>query len=387
MDWQVRRKVYGHALRNKIGRWLGRSIDPYPARPEGTALSPSLGLAVLTREAARRHAFDPADMAGWQSAARATLAAMTGYRPAEGAPTLTATRSPFEMPVTGAGSGTGSATRTTYYLRVRPETDVPVTLIAPAGLAAPAPVFLHLAGSTSGVHLGWGEAKVPIDHQRLSIGADMARQAAGRGYLAVCIEQSGYGEMGERDLAKRSSTRTLDAATHAVLLGRTLQGLRAMDISAALDWLLGPAAPHPVDPERVFLFGHSSGGTTAQFAAALEPRIRGVLASGSVRRIAEIVTTRGSGSGEHLIPGFLDAFETDDLIALTAPRPFVGLSGTRDHIFPFEGVARAVDGARAAYAALGADSRLAAVEAPAGHRYYAAESWAAWEKFIDPPRR
>ena len=43
------------------------------------------------------------------------------------------------------------------------------------------PVFIFLAGSTSGVHVGWGEAKVPIDHERIYIGADIGLQAAEKG--------------------------------------------------------------------------------------------------------------------------------------------------------------------------------------------------------------
>ena len=52
------------------------------------------------------------------------------------------------------------------------------------------PVFI-LAGSTSGVHVGWGEAKVPFDHERIHFGSDMLLQAAKQGYLGVGIEQAG----------------------------------------------------------------------------------------------------------------------------------------------------------------------------------------------------
>ena len=118
--------------------------------------------------------------------------------------------------------------------------------------------------------------------------------------------------------------------------------------------------------------------------AALDPRIAGVLASGSVRRVAEIFETRGNGNGEYLLPGFLKAFETDDIVALVAPRPFVGLSGRQDHIFPFDGVARVVDGAREAYRSLNAETNIDAVATPYGHRYYAKESWEAWRRVVDP---
>ena len=275
-------------------------------------------------------------------------------------------------------------TRTTHYLRARAATDVPVTILVAENIDELAPVFLFLAGSTSGVHIGWGEARLPIDHQRIAIGADIARQAARRGYLAVCIEQIGFGERMERDLARHSGGANADPTGHALLMGRSLQGLKAMDVSAVIDWLTGPDTPFAIDPDRIFLYGHSLGGTTAQFAAALDTRIRGILASGSVRRILEVASTRGVGNGDYSIPGFLEAFEIDDVLALIAPRPFVGLSGRNDHIFPYDGVVRVVEGASAAYEAFGAADRLRASAAPGGHQYYSAESWTAWRSIIDP---
>ena len=133
-----------------------------------------------------------------------------------------------------------------------------------------------------------------------------------------------------------------------------------------------------------FLFGHSLGGTTAQFAAALDTRICGTLASGSVRRLHEVLFTRGAGNGELAIPGFLEAFEIEDVLALIAPRRLVGLLGHTDHIFPYEGVARAVEAATPGFAALDAADNIQAVAALAGHRYYARESWEAWRSLIDP---
>ena len=71
------------------------------------------------------------------------------------------------------------------------------------------------------MHIGWGEAKVPIDHQRIFIGADMAKQAAEKGYLGVTFEQAGYGERLERRLPKQTNNRTIDFANHLLLLGKS----------------------------------------------------------------------------------------------------------------------------------------------------------------------
>ena len=171
----------------------------------------------------------------------------------------------------------------------------------------------------------------------------MARQAAERDYLAIAIEQAGYGERTEFHLQKRSSNRTIDTANHLLLVGRTLMGDGASDVSSAIDWLMSPHCPIEVLSERTFLFGHSSDGTLAQFAAALETRISGTLASGSVGPIRETIAARGAGGSDGIVPGLMNQFETPDLLALIAPRPFVGLSGTRDHIYPYNGVLKVVN--------------------------------------------
>jgi hypothetical protein len=378
MDFSTRIRVYREAALRKLRRARGLPADLYPTRPVGSYLSPSLGLIAATDAMPRRYALDPIDIGDWQTRARTRLAELMGYVAVKTLPTIVNVKEPVTLPQSP------DIEKTTYYLRVRPQSDLPVTILKSTIANRPQPVFLYLAGSTSGVHLGWGEAKVPIDHQRLSIGADIALQAARRGYLAVCIEQTGYGEKEERDLPKRSSDRTIDIAIHAALLGQSLLGLKAMDVSATIDWLANPTFPHLIDPTRIFLYGHSSGGTAAQFAAALDTRIQGMLASGSVRRLSEVVATRGNGNGELLIPGFLQDFESDDVLALIAPRPFVGLSGIDDHIFPFDGVTRAVNGALPAYQSLDAANNIEAVSAPFGHRYYAQESWSAWRRIIDP---
>jgi len=365
--------VYKAAALKRLRRILGQSTDPYAPLPEAACLSPSVGIRAACRAAPRMLGFDtdpqlkPKD---WQGRARAKLIELTGYHLARPMPDVTT-----ENPEEDLGNG---VVKRSFYLRVRPDTDLPVHLIYKTGLSTPAPVFLHLAGSTSGVHLAWGGARVPIDHQRLSIGADMARQAADRGYLAVAVEQAGYGERGERHLRKPSANRTIDAANHLLLLGRTLMGDGASDVSSAIDWVLSNACPVKALQDQVFLFGHSAGGTLAQYAAALDTRIAGVLASGSVGPVRDTIAARGAGGGDGIVPGLLNWFETEDMIALVAPRKFIGLSGTGDHIYPFSGVESVVEAARPFYRSLDAEESVQAVAVAGPHQYHAAASWSAW---------
>lgn len=373
-------RVYWEAAKRKLYRIRGKEVDPYLPLPSGTSLSPYPGHKHDIDRAVPRLAFarhDAMDPKAWQREARQKLAELTGWPFTR--PPVTVTRAMDWVEVIPG------VKRRAFYLRVRPETDVAVHLLWQDGLAGPAPVYMHLAGSTSGVHVAWGEPKLPIDHQRLGLGADMAVQAARKGYLAVAIEQQGFGEREERVLKPRSNHRLTDAAGHALLLGRSLMGEKCWDVSAVIDWLLSTdALPARIDPARINLFGHSSGGSNAFFAAALDDRIAGVLCSGSIGRFRDTAGTRRAEGGELVIPGLLTWFEAEDIAALIAPRPFVGLSGSDDHIFPTAGVEAVVDAARPFYDRLGAAHKINAVRTEGPHRYYPPESWEAWEKWIDP---
>ncbi len=198
-------KVYQAALLGRLRKLFDRHWNSYLPLPKNTSLSPSLGISEALAAAPRAMGFDTQaseDPAAWQIRARKRLTELAGYMVDRNQPQITT-----EMPAEEVGP---DLLKRSFYLRVRPSTDLPVHLIFRKGLPAPAPVFLHLAGSTSGVHLAWGATRVPIDHQRVAIGANMVRQAAERGYLALAIEQAGYSERTEFDLPKRSSNRTID---------------------------------------------------------------------------------------------------------------------------------------------------------------------------------
>ena len=368
MGWWLR--AYGLAARRRLARLAGRSVDRHPSPPDGLRLSPSAAhLAALESaplELSWRNAgIDDADL--WQSHARAKLIGLTGYRAPSPAP---------DMRQGEAVQANGGLVRRPVYLGRGDGTHVPVHLLWQGDDTARRPILLYLAGSGSGVHLAWGEARIPADPLRLATGADMGRQAAARGYLVVCVEQRCFGEREERDLEPRSAARCIDAFVHALLLGRTLIGENVADISAVIDWLHEGAAGMPVDLDRLHLFGHSSGGTLGVYAGAIDTRIRATVASGSVGFIRE-TGFRRNPEGDGVVPGILDWLEFDDVVALHAPRPFIAVSGRRDHIFPFDGAQQVVASARNVYAALGAADAVTAVAGPDRHRYYPNETWAA----------
>ena len=159
-------------------------------------------------------------------------------------------------------------------------------------------------------------------------------------------------------------------------------GNGASEISSLIDWLCNNNKLYNINKNKIFLYGHSAGGTLAQYAAALDQRIKVTLASGSVGPIRETIGLRGCGGGDGIIPGLLKWFDTDDIISLISPRVFIGLSGDSDHIFPYSGVNKVVSKAKSIYKKMNADNNLIGIEVKGKHQYYNKEAWEALEKYI-----
>jgi len=356
---------------------LGRPTNPYPRTARGLCLSPSQS------HWAEMDAIRPqlsyattagGDVGDWQREARAMLAAHTGYR--------TSTTIPEELSRVAMALPSGFH-RTSHYLRVAPARDVPVHVITCPRFDAPQRVMICLHGTNSGAHMAWGEVRLPADHERLARGADFALQAAAQGWLAVVIEQSCFGERREKQLAKCSADPCIDAANHALLLGRTLIGERASDISAVFNWLHAESELKAPRGSPTVVLGHSSGGSAALLAAALDPRLNGVVASGCVGYWSDTIMRRADGSGQNIIPGILHWLEMDDVVGLCAPRPTLLISGTNDHIWPASGMVAVADSTTDIFAAAGAKDRIRAISVDGGHRFYPDETWRGVAELFD----
>lgn len=369
------------AIKRRIGRTLGAGRDPYPPSPGDLHLSPSerhihdyggAPLRLSWRKGGGGNAGE------WQHRARAKLAELSGYSQSGYSKSGQAPEAWHEQTDRLAGN----LIRTHCYLHAGPARDIPVHLIFDPSLPGPLPVMICLQGTNSGIHLSWGEVRLPADVERIARGSPNALQAAARGYVAVAVEQACFGERRERRLAKPSSDPCIDAANHALLLGRTLLGERAGDISAVIDWLHGGAHGLALDFARLHIMGNSSGGTTALYSCALDPRIKAALIGGCVGYMRDTIGRRGDSSGQNVIPGILNWLEMDDILALSAPRPVLIFAGREDHIWPYAGAEAVAESARAVYRALGAPDRLRTAAAEGGHSYHPEIAWPAFETLL-----
>ena len=129
-----------------------------------------------------------------------------------------------------------------------------------------------------------------------------------------------------------------------------------------------------VIPGRIGIAGHSYGGNTAMFLAAVDDRVSFACASGAACSYRHKLAT---GTGLELalvIPGFAARFDVADLIAAAAPRPFLIVSADGD---PYSADAPDVERlARLAYQALGASALLEHLRTPGPHALDAVRSQA-----------
>ena len=82
------------------------------------------------------------------------------------------------------------------------------------------------------------------------------------------------------------------------------------------------------------------------------------------------------------VPDIAVHFEMPDLAMLIAPRPLVIVNGVEDGIFPIEAAKRGFDIVKNIYTAAGAPDNCKHVIGNAGHRFYAADAWPVFDKFI-----
>lgn len=369
------------AIRRRFDRATQQYKDPYLPKFSSLSLSPSRSHLAEIRDVIPALSWGNAEISDpkeWQYAARTKLAGLLGYFPDRQA-VLAHHQTDYYLP--------SEIIRRRIYLQTQLNVDIPVNLIwrqRPGRY----PVMLCLQGTLAGANRSWGESLVPADPIKITNGADYALQAVERGYLAVCIEQSCYGERQERENPLNPQDPTFAAAIRALQLGHTLLGERVADVARVIDWLLvagvgDKALPGKIDRARINVMGNSLGGMTAMLATALDQRINGVIAASCVSTFASMISHAPHGP-DYVIPGILRWLECADVIALVAPRPFVTVSGVNDHIFPFCDVSPVVSRAREVYSELGATNFIKALSAKGGHKFYPNIAWPAFEDLIIP---
>ena len=336
------------------------------------------------------------DLASWQKAARARVLEHLFYAP---------------PPVPAAPEIIRRTDRGDYieeYLTFQTTADlrVPGYVLIPKKAALPAPglVVLHCHG---GAYV-WGKEKVvAVDNehpvlsefkQRLYQGASIATELVRRGYVVITIDMFYWGErrmlldedpasyreparMTADDIAafnRRSGLNEQLVARSLMTAGITWPGVMLWDDLRTLDYL---ASRPEVNRQRLGCVGLSVGGYRSFLLAALDQRIKAAVDVGWMTSFASnlrrhVVNTVGL---TFHIPGLYRYLDLPDLAALIAPRSIFVINGSKDALFPVDGVEQAFRKIEACFRKAGVAERQRCRMYDAPHEFNLAMQAEAWE--------
>lgn len=272
-------------------------------------------------------------------------------------------------------------TREEWRITSEPGYKIPFYVLKPLNATEKSPLAITLHGhgikgkkTYAGIYETQEEYENMINGER-----DIALQAVRRGYIAIAPDQRAFGPTRfEKDIKeeKNNSCRTIQM--HALLFGRTLTGERVWDVSRLIDYA---RTRQDINTSKIVVTGNSGGGTISLFAAAVDKRISVAIPGSYFCTFADSI-----GSLYHCecnyVPGIMNLGEMYDVAALIIPRPFLAVTGAKDHIFPVEAVKKSFTKVKKAYEIAGIPDKCELYIGDGGHRYYKERVWDFAEEWI-----
>jgi dienelactone hydrolase/lysophospholipase L1-like esterase len=262
--------------------------------------------------------------------------------------------------------------------------EVTSLLLIPEGRTGRVPAILWLHSST------------PDKTQILIPGTNGGAEPLGEafvkaGYAVMAPDAYWHGDRagtGPSGAAATGRAEQEDLFKRHLWLGRTLWGMFVRDDRIALDYL---GTRPEVDPARIGATGMSMGSTRAWWLAAVDGRVACVVAVACLTRYQELMAhgdLRQHGV-YYFVNGLLKHFDTEAVLALIAPRPFLALTGELDAGSPADGIRTLERIVGRTYEALGAADRFRSILYPdVGHAYtprMRAEMLAWFDRWLRPP--
>jgi cephalosporin-C deacetylase-like acetyl esterase len=181
-----------------------------------------------------------------------------------------------------------------FVYQSEPGVQIPAILAIPNGNSAKRKAVLYVDGAGKSAVA----AKLP------------AHIAAGE--IVMAIDLRGLGELTPAARANDPYLGDSSTITLALLLGRTIAGMRAEDIANAVSLL----AQHPgVDPAQIRLIATGRASVPALYAAAFDSRIQSTELHGLLKSYQSILETRLHRLVfEHVVPGAIRYYDLPDLV-------------------------------------------------------------------------
>jgi dienelactone hydrolase len=215
------------------------------------------------------------------------------------------------------------------------DSHIPGYLAIPTNAKGKVPVIVGLHGHSS--------SKDNIFGYNSTTGQDVMALLISHGFAVCAIdsyfngERLGSGPAGETERQERGSDQELSQFKINLWFGRSLWGMQLRDEQIALDYLV--SRPE-IDAERIGIEGMSMGSTRAWWLAALDDRVKAVVGVACFTRYKELIEQRQLKAHGiyYFVPGVLNHFDTEVIMGLIAPRPFLVLTGDSDAGSPLAGM-------------------------------------------------
>ena len=229
-------------------------------------------------------------------------------------------------------------------------------MILPQAIAYPAPAVLYHHEHGGKYQLG-KDAAIRIRENGYAPGLALADA----GFVVMAIDAYGFGQREHQGPAgARESGRDseLSLFKHFLWQGKTLWGMMVHDDLTALAYL---RSRPEVDAARIGAAGMSLGASRTTWVGALDESVK------AVAPISQMTRYRDFADAGHLahhgiyyfVPGVLaSGLDMEHIVALTAPRHQLILTGDRDPLSPLPGIHKIMDFAREVYRERGAADKL-----------------------------
>lgn len=254
------------------------------------------------------------------------------------------------------------------------------------GAGATVPGYLLLPKITSGkapaiLYCHWHGGEYDIGKEEL-FQSKHTPEAPGpafakRGFVVLGIDAYCFGErngQGPGGSAEKGSGGEMTASKFNLWVGRTLWGMILRDDLIALDYL---ALRPEVDARRIGVTGMSMGATRSWWLMALDERLRTGVAVACLTRYQNLIQHEAlKAHGIYFyVPGFLNYFDSEAVVALLAPRPVLLMNGDQDGGSPKAGIRDIEHVVRKAYALYGQERGFECAVYPGLGHVYTPEMW------------
>lgn len=239
---------------------------------------------------------------------------------------------------------------------------IPAFLLVPHG-PGPFPAVLVNHQHNGQRHLGKSEVCGLVGDPFQAFGPALAR----RGIMvlapdSICFEDRRANRSGTEIDADADWLQHYNEMCYRLVRGDTLMRRVLRDSALGVSLLHG----HPsVDQGRVGALGHSYGGNTVLFLAALDPRIAFSCASGAACTYGNKMKSGTGIEMAEVIPGIVNRFDVSELVKCIAPRRVLIVSATDDQYS--KDADAIVEQAKETFARLGAESHLEHDRYTGGH--------------------